>query len=65
MKNKLALLFLFIILVMSCGCVVFKKNVDPMKEEMIIPKNFKITNAPPPLNIQAVIGTNKALVAVW
>lgn len=65
MKNKLALLFLFIILVMSCGCVVFKKNVDPMKEEMIIPKEFKITNAPPPLNIQAVIESNKPIVAIW
>lgn len=77
MKNKLALLFLVIILVMSCGCVVLKKigvndwlnrderKVDPTKEEMIIPKKFKITNAPPPLDIQVVIGTNKALVAVW
>ena len=77
MKNKLALLFLIIILVMSFGCVVLKKigvndwlnrderKVDPTKEEMIIPKNFKITNEPPPLDIQVVLGTNKALVAVW
>lgn len=77
MKNKSALLFLVIILIMSCGCVVLKKigvndwlnrderKVDPMKEEMIIPKKFKITNAPPPLDIQVAIGTNKVNVAVW
>ena len=59
MKNKLSLLFLVIVLIMSCGCIVLKKNEylnqdggrgNPMKEEMNIPWKFKITNTPPPFN---------------